>query len=49
MNMKATALTATTVAIASLLLLWEKQMYKSNAEQLSNVKTGYVKVDQAFT
>ncbi|WP_242215464.1 SH3 domain-containing protein [Bacillus cereus group sp. BfR-BA-01383] len=48
MNMKATALTATTVAIASLLpSMGETNIQKANAEQLSNVKTGYVKVDQA--
>lgn len=48
MNMKATALTATTVAIASLLpSMGETNVQKANAEQLSNVKTGYVKVDQA--
>ncbi|ARC29792.1 hypothetical protein IEC_00004 [Bacillus toyonensis] len=47
MNMKATALTATTVAIASLLpSMGETNVQKANAEQLSNVKTGYVKVDQ---
>ncbi|MCU4770730.1 SH3 domain-containing protein [Bacillus toyonensis] len=47
MNMKATALTATTVAIASLLpSIGETNVQKANAEQLSNVKTGYVKVDQ---
>jgi len=45
--MKATALTATTVAIASLLpSMGETNVQKANAEQLSNVKTGYVKVDQ---
>lgn len=47
MNMKATALTATTVAIASLLpSMGETNVQTANAEQLSNVKTGYVKVDQ---
>ena len=47
MNMKATALTATTVAIASLLpSMGETNVQKANAEQLSNIKTGYVKVDQ---
>jgi hypothetical protein len=47
MNMKAAALTATTVAIASLLpSMGETNVQKANAEQLSNIKTGYVKVDQ---
>ena len=47
MNMKATALTATTVAIASLPpSMGETNVQKANAEQLSNIKTGYVKVDQ---
>ncbi|QEL77770.1 peptidase M24 [Bacillus sp. JAS24-2] len=47
MNIKATALTATTVAIASLLpSMGETNVQKANAEQLSNIKTGYVKVDQ---
>ena len=39
MNMKATALTATTVAIASLLpSMGETNVQTANAEQLSNVK-----------
>ncbi len=47
MNMKATALAATTVAIASLLpSMGETNVQKANAAQLSNIKTGYVKVDQ---
>lgn len=47
MNMKVTALTATTVAIASLLpSMGETNVQTANAEQLSTVKTGYVKVDQ---
>ncbi|MGE7887323.1 SH3 domain-containing protein [Bacillus cereus] len=47
MHMKAAALTATTVAIASLLpSMGETNVQTANAEQLSNVKTGYVKFDQ---
>ncbi|MET7017777.1 SH3 domain-containing protein [Bacillus mycoides] len=46
MNMKATALTATTIAIASLLpSMGESDIQTAAAKQPSTVKTGYVKID----
>lgn len=46
MNMKATALTATTIAIASLLpSMGESDIQAAAAKQPSTVKTGYVKID----
>ncbi|EJP93728.1 SH3 domain-containing protein [Bacillus cereus] len=46
MNMKATALTATTIAIASLLpSMGESDIQTAAAKQTSTVKTGYVKID----
>ncbi|CAM4109246.1 peptidase M24 [Bacillus cereus] len=46
MNMKATALTATTIAIASLLpSMGESDIQTAAAKQSSKAKTGYVKID----